>query len=329
MAGNISAHGFITFAEKDIPKGMRNSIKALHITVKCQNVSMGNVLIDNGSALNILPLKMLKRLPVDEACIQTNHLIVKAFDGTRRSVIGEVEITIEIGGVSFALVFQVLDIQHPSYSSLLGRPWIHQAGVVPSTLHQVVKFLTPEKFVEVKGEEDFVVASASGFSYVEPPEGSYECSFRAFEVAETIPMSMGDYSVMSIRFMMKRGFKEGKGLGMDLQGISQAVEVPTHEGPFGLGFKPTAKDWAEAEERMKLRRMARMGHGVEEKRMRFPPLYETFKSAGWVNNAASVGESGIEGKLQNLDINAVTDDTLEEQDCPWIRELAPGEVLNN
>ncbi|OMO62740.1 hypothetical protein COLO4_32925 [Corchorus olitorius] len=36
MAGNISAHGFIAFAEKDIPKGMKNSIKALHITIKCQ-----------------------------------------------------------------------------------------------------------------------------------------------------------------------------------------------------------------------------------------------------------------------------------------------------
>ncbi|OMP09249.1 hypothetical protein COLO4_05659 [Corchorus olitorius] len=39
---------------------------------------MGNVLVDNGSALNILPLKMLKRLPVDETRIQANHLIVKA-----------------------------------------------------------------------------------------------------------------------------------------------------------------------------------------------------------------------------------------------------------
>ncbi|OMP07731.1 hypothetical protein COLO4_07098 [Corchorus olitorius] len=108
-----------------------------------------------------------------------------------RSVIGEVEIPIIVGSVPFNVRFQILDIDHPSY--------LHLAGAVPSSPHQLVKFSTPEKFVKVHGEEDFMVASTTGFSYVEPPEESYECSFRTFEVAQVIPKNPKDYYVSALQ----------------------------------------------------------------------------------------------------------------------------------
>ncbi|MCI92138.1 hypothetical protein A2U01_0113434, partial [Trifolium medium] len=40
-----------------------------------------------------------------------------------------------------------------SYSCLLGRPWIHAAGAVTSTLHQKLKFVQGGKLVVVNGEE--------------------------------------------------------------------------------------------------------------------------------------------------------------------------------
>ena len=60
--------------------------------------------------------------------------MVRAFDGTKREVIGEIEIKVQIGPYMFNVEFQVMDIS-PFYNCLLGRPWIHIAGVVPSTLH--------------------------------------------------------------------------------------------------------------------------------------------------------------------------------------------------
>ncbi|OMO52514.1 Aspartic peptidase [Corchorus capsularis] len=328
LVGNISATGFIPFSEKEIPEGMRNNMKALHITVKCKNISVAHVLIDNSSALNIMPLKMVKRLSVKRTDIQTNHMTVRAFDGTRKSVIGEVEIPIEVGSMPFNLRFQVLNID-PSYSCLLGRPWIHLAGAIPSSLHQIVKFLTPEKLVEVHGEKDYVVASTSGFSYVEPPEESYECSFRAFEVAQVIPKSPTNYSIISIQIMKKNGWKEGRGLWRNLQGVTKIVTIPIHDSIFGLGYKPTTEDRAEVAKWMKQRRLARMGGEVDEKRMEFPPLFQTFRSSGWVNKVAPQEEQTIEEKLQGLTINVITEELSEDDECPWIRQLAPGEVLNN
>lgn len=61
-------------------------------------------------------------------------LVVKAFDGSRREVIGEVNLLIKIGPHAFEITFQVMDI-NLTYSCLLGRPWIHVVGTIISTLH--------------------------------------------------------------------------------------------------------------------------------------------------------------------------------------------------
>ena len=62
--------------------------------------------------------------------------VVRAFDDTRREVIGEIEIEVQIGPCTFNVEFQVMDISS-SYNCLLRRPWIYIAGAVPSTLHQL------------------------------------------------------------------------------------------------------------------------------------------------------------------------------------------------
>lgn len=67
-------------------------------------------------------------------------VVVKSFDGSRKTMIGEVDLPIKIGPCLFQIIFQVMDI-HPAYSFLLGRPWIHEAGTVTSTLHQKLKFM--------------------------------------------------------------------------------------------------------------------------------------------------------------------------------------------
>lgn len=61
-------------------------------------------------------------------------MIVRAFDGTKKEVVGDIEIPVEIGPYTFTIEFQVMDIA-PSYNYLLGRPWIHMAGAIPSSLH--------------------------------------------------------------------------------------------------------------------------------------------------------------------------------------------------
>ena len=53
---------------------------------------------------------------------------------------GTLMIELLIGLTTFPTLFQVLRIP-TSFNLLLGRPWIHRAGAIPSSLHQNVKFI--------------------------------------------------------------------------------------------------------------------------------------------------------------------------------------------
>jgi len=75
-----------------------------------------------------------------------------------------------------------------AYNCLLGRPWIHSVGVVPSSLHQNLKFMVEGQLIIVSGEEDILVSCPSSTPYVEATKESLEMSFQALEVVSNAYM---------------------------------------------------------------------------------------------------------------------------------------------
>ena len=134
LVRNIMMDSYISFSDDEIPLNGHGSTKALHITTKVKDCTLPKVLIDNRSSLNVMHLSTLMRLSVDRSYMKHTHTVVRAFEGTRREVTREIKIEIQISSCTFNVKFQVMDIS-PSYKCLLGRPRIHVAGVVPSTLH--------------------------------------------------------------------------------------------------------------------------------------------------------------------------------------------------
>ena len=93
---------------------------------------------------------------------------------------GEVNIHVKVGSQTFESTFYVMDIR-PSYSCLLGRPWIHEAGAVTSTLHQILKYPVRGKIVTVHGEEEYMVSHLNSFRYVEMDGEFIETPCQNFE----------------------------------------------------------------------------------------------------------------------------------------------------
>ena len=173
------------------------------------------------------------RLPVDRSYMKHTHTVVRAFDGTRREVIGEIEIEIQVGLCTFKVEFQVMDIS-PSYNCLLERPWIHIAGVVPSILHQKIKFVTEGQLVSIAAEEDMIAATLSGAPYVEADEKAMECSFRSLEFvnamyvgerAKVFMPKLSENTHSGIRQVHGKEARVGKGLGKWLQGMLRPITV--------------------------------------------------------------------------------------------------------
>ena len=111
-----------------------------------------------------------------------------------------------IGPETFLITFQVMDID-ASYSCLLGRPWIHEADAVTSTLHQKMKF--------VKN------GSAEG------------TAFQGLTVEGTEPKKVG--AAMASLKDAQRAVQEGQAAGW-----GQLIQLLENKRKEGLGFSPTS-----------------------------------------------------------------------------------------
>ena len=97
----------------------RGNTKAFYIIISCKGYILPRAFLDNGSSVNVIPMATLSRLSVDPSHMRKTHLVVRAFDGIRKEVIGNMELTIQIGPCTFNMNFQIMDI-NPSYNCLLG-----------------------------------------------------------------------------------------------------------------------------------------------------------------------------------------------------------------
>ncbi|XP_070047337.1 uncharacterized protein [Nicotiana tomentosiformis] len=240
----------ISFSRDDLPQEGAAHNKALHLTVKCEGYYMKRVMLDGGSRVDICPLSTLQRMKIGTERIRPNNVCVRAFDGVKRDTIGEIDLILTIGPMDFEVTFQVLDMD-TSYNFLLGRPWIHTAGAVPSTLHQMVKFEHENQEIVVHGEDEQSIYRDPSVPCLEAREGSEHIVYQAFEIViadqceEGAPFPqpcLSNASVMVATEMIKHGYKPEKGLGVYLQGIIEPVTSIANEKFFGVGFRATEAD---------------------------------------------------------------------------------------
>ncbi|KAJ9693907.1 hypothetical protein PVL29_009735 [Vitis rotundifolia] len=165
---------------------------------------------------------------------------------------GTLVIDLQIGPATFSTLFQVLRIP-TSFNLLLGRPWIHRAGVIPSSLHQKVKFIHDGQVITVQSTRDMLASSEpvlqishseddlflTGFTFDEIQTLEIEDFCRNF-----VAMSFDQHSSTVVLDMMRgMTFLPGMGLGRRQQGPSEFIAAIDHDTTFGLGFIPTEADY--------------------------------------------------------------------------------------
>ena len=134
-------------------------------------------------------------------------MVVRAFDGTKGEVLENIKLPIQVGPSIFDSNFIVMEI-NPSYNYLLGNPWIHMVGTVPSTLHQKVKFVVEESFITVATEEDMIATTTTTAPYLEVKKDATECSFRSFEIATAIkdePEALISHLSQNTQMILRQG----------------------------------------------------------------------------------------------------------------------------
>jgi hypothetical protein len=77
-------------------------------------------------------------------------------------------------------MLQVIDI-HSSYNILLGRPCIHTAGAMASSLHQCLKYMMNRIMIIVKTEEIISIIRNMAIPFIEV-EDCRDGNIHAFEI---------------------------------------------------------------------------------------------------------------------------------------------------
>ena len=152
----------IMFSNDDLPPEGPDHVRPLYSTVGCSGRRVPSVLLDNGSALNICPLAIAIALGFAPSDFGPSTQTVRAYDSTKREVMSTLVIDLQIGPAIFSTLFQVLRIP-TSFNLLLGQPWIHRAGAIPSSLHQKVKFIHDGQVITVQSTRDMLASSEPVF----------------------------------------------------------------------------------------------------------------------------------------------------------------------
>ncbi|XP_070047243.1 uncharacterized protein [Nicotiana tomentosiformis] len=250
IANKIFEANRISFSDDELPIEGTEHNRALYLTVKCEDFAVSRVLVDNGSSVNICPLSTLQKLKIGTERIHINNICVRGFDGGGKDSVGDIMLNLSIGPVEFTMEFQVLDVA-ASYNLLLGRPWIHAAKAIPSSLHQMVKFEWDRQEIVVYGDENLSAYNDTIVPFIEVEDDKGPWVYQMFETVSVGKIPEGECilspkipsaSVMVANEMLKNGFLPGKGLGSSLQGIVHPVCPRESFGIFGLGFTLTGKD---------------------------------------------------------------------------------------
>jgi hypothetical protein len=102
---------------------------------------------------------------------------------------------------------------HPSYNILLGRPWIHAAGAMASSLHQCLKYIMNGMLITVKAEETFFMIKNVAIPFIEA-EACRDGIIHAFEIvnAEWVPEGavlrkprIPETTKMAAKYFLKNG----------------------------------------------------------------------------------------------------------------------------
>ncbi|XP_042505509.1 uncharacterized protein LOC122082083 [Macadamia integrifolia] len=145
----------LMFFNAELPIQGVNHNRALHITVECHDKVMPHVLIDSRSSLNVMPLRSASSIGLDLGQMRPSNQTLRAYDNTKREILGVLTVTVIVGPARFDIDFQVIDIP-TSFNMLLGRSWLHQANAVSSSLHKKLKFMHEEKVIIVSGDLELV-----------------------------------------------------------------------------------------------------------------------------------------------------------------------------
>jgi hypothetical protein len=103
-----------------------------------------------------MPYRVLQHLGVPARRLSATQTTIYGFNANGTRPLGKIRLKCQIGDLKSEVTCYVIEAD-TSYNMLLGCPWIHDNFIIPSTLHQVMKY------VDEQGEIRTLIAEKQPF----------------------------------------------------------------------------------------------------------------------------------------------------------------------
>ncbi|XP_023889796.1 uncharacterized protein LOC112001866 [Quercus suber] len=142
----------IAFYDNNLEGTIQLHDDALVVTAQISGFLMKRVMIDQGSRADVMYLDLFRGLGLRNKDLSKYSTPLVGFDAKVVVPDGQISLPMNMEGKEVIVTFIVVT-SFSSYTAILGRPWIHAMGAVPSTLHIKVKFPTEQGIAVVRGSQ--------------------------------------------------------------------------------------------------------------------------------------------------------------------------------
>ena len=138
----------LSFSDADKLGTIQPHDDALVVTLRIGGYDVKRVMVDQGSAAEIMYPDLYKELGLKHDDLATYSSPLVSFEGKMVVPKGQIRLPVQAEEDVVKVDFIVVDT-FSLYTAIMGRPWLHSLGAVSSTLHQKVKYPSGGQALEI------------------------------------------------------------------------------------------------------------------------------------------------------------------------------------
>ena len=146
------ASPMLGFSDEDKVGTIQPHDDALVVTLRIRGYDVKRVLVDQGSAVEVMYPDLYKGLKLRPEDLTAYDSPLVSFEGKTVTLKDQIRLPIQTGSNIVEVDFIVVDAYSP-YTAIVARRWLHALGAVSSTLHQKVKYPSEGRVKEVIGDQ--------------------------------------------------------------------------------------------------------------------------------------------------------------------------------
>ena len=126
----------IAFDDEDLEGTIQPHDDALVIVARISEFLVKRVMIDQGSGTDVMYPDLFRGLGLNNQDLAKYDTPLVSFDGRVVIPQGQISLPVSMEGKEVTVTFIMVNSFSP-YMVILGRPWIHVMGAIPSTLYEI------------------------------------------------------------------------------------------------------------------------------------------------------------------------------------------------